>query len=68
MKSTGRNFGELNGNAKLTAEKVKAIRRSRYHLSQRELAEIYGVHRTTIARIQMELIWPSVQPRPTEEP
>ena len=56
-KATGSNFGETNGNAKLTNEKVKAIRWSKGKITQRELADIYGIHRTTIARIQTNKIW-----------
>ena len=51
-KATGRNFGESNGNCKLSDEMVKAIRWSKGKITQRELADIYRVHRTTIANIQ----------------
>lgn len=49
--------GESNGNAKLNWNKVDAIRRSKGKITQRELAEIYGVSRVTIARIQTGVIW-----------
>lgn len=53
--------GERNGNSKLTGEKVRAIRFSKGKITQRELAEIYGVDRTTIARIQGEKTWVHVK-------
>lgn len=60
-KQVARALGEDNGNSKLTVEKVKAIKRSKGKITQRELAEIYGVTRTTIARIHCGLTWEHVK-------
>lgn len=60
-KQSTANYGEKNGLSKLTNEKVRAIKRSKGQLTQNELAEIYGVHRSTIARIQAGKIWKHVK-------
>lgn len=50
-------YGEINGNSKLTEKEVLKIRDlSRYH-SQRELAAMFNVGKTTIARIQNRISW-----------
>ena len=51
------NRGEGNGNSKFTNEMIKAIRWSEGKIKQKELAEIYGVHRTTIYRILKGETW-----------
>lgn len=52
--------GVKNGNAKLNPEKVKAIRKSAGKITQEELAEIYGVDRSTIANIIYNKTWKHV--------
>jgi hypothetical protein len=51
------NRGEGNGNAKFTNEMIKAIRWSKGKITERELAEIYGVHFSTINRILNYKTW-----------
>ena len=51
------NRGEGNGNSKFTNEMIKAIRWSKGKIKQKELAEIYGVHRVTIWRIWKGETW-----------
>lgn len=54
--------GEQNGNAKVTADKVRAIR-ARYAkggISQRELGELHGVHQTKISAIVRRKTWAHV--------
>jgi len=53
--------GQANGNAKLTDEKVRAIKRSKGKITQRELAEIYGVTRSIIGKIQCGMLWSHVK-------
>jgi len=47
--------GERNGNSKLTKDQVLEIRDSR--LTYKELAELYGVHKSTINRIKNNKGW-----------
>lgn len=54
-KSVG-SSGEGNGNSKLTAEKIAAIRATK-GLSQVALAKRFGVHQTTISRILLRQTW-----------
>lgn len=53
--------GVENPNSKLNPEKVRAIRSSRYLITQEELADIYGVSRSAIAKIQMRKTWKQVK-------
>jgi hypothetical protein len=49
--------GETNGNAKLTLDQVNEIRQNPDAMSQRRLAEIYGVKKACIAKIQRGKTW-----------
>lgn len=49
--------GETNGKAKLTAQQVGEIRANPNSLTQYELAELYGVKRPCIAKIQRGRNW-----------
>lgn len=54
----GRNlYGEINRNSKLTEKEVLEIRRLSVSYSQRELAKMFNVGKTTIARIQNRETW-----------
>ncbi len=64
-----RNFrarGELHGNARLTAEQVRAIRRDRaaHDTAFRVLAERYGISISTVGRVLRRETWA----RPEYEP
>jgi hypothetical protein len=54
------NRGEKNGNALLTAEKVREIRSLRRKISNTVLAELFGVSRTTISHVHTRKVWASV--------
>lgn len=49
--------GTTNGNAKLADEDVLAIRRNVSGLTGRELARQFGVHPTTISKVQRRTNW-----------
>jgi len=49
--------GEQNGKAKLTSEQVDEIRENANGLTQYQLADLYGVKRPCIAKIQRGKIW-----------
>lgn len=49
--------GETNGNAKLTQEQVIQIKSNPNKLTQYQLADLYGVKRPCIAKIQRGKIW-----------
>lgn len=49
--------GETNGKAKLTAQQVEEIRANPNRLTQYELADLYGVKRPCIAKIQRGRNW-----------
>ena len=49
--------GETNGKAKLTLEQVADIRQNQDGLSQYQLADLYGVKRPCIAKIQRGKTW-----------
>jgi len=49
--------GETNGKAKLTLEQVEEIRQNSSGLSQYQLADLYGVKRPCIAKIQRGKTW-----------
>lgn len=51
---------QASGNNKLDEEKVKVIRSS--SLSEKELAEIYSVHITTISRVKKFKLWKDTLP------
>jgi len=63
--------GERHGNAKLTAEQVRAIRRDRdaHDTAFRVLAERFGVSVSTVGRILRRETWaaPEFEPGPTHE-
>lgn len=50
--------GEKHGLAKLTADKIVAIRKDQR--TQREIAKEYGVHQTTIKNIKLNRTWKHV--------
>lgn len=50
-------YGEINRNSKLTEREVLEIRDLSRHYSQRELAKMFGVGKTSIARIQNRKTW-----------
>jgi transposase len=56
-KDSGKICGEANGRSKLKKDQVKRIRVNALGLSQRKLAERYGVGKTTIYDIQHKLSW-----------
>lgn len=49
--------GEMNGKAKLTIEQVNEIKQNQDGLTQYQLAELYGVKRPCIAKIQRGKTW-----------
>ncbi len=49
--------GEQNGKAKLTLKQVEEIRNNVNNLTQYQLADLYGVKRPCIAKIQRGKIW-----------
>ncbi len=49
--------GEQNGNAKLTAKQVAAIRRAARRVSQRALAQRYHVTKQAVSRIVLGRTW-----------
>jgi hypothetical protein len=49
--------GETNGKAKLTLDQVNEIRQNPHLLSQRRLADQYGVQKACIAKIQRGKTW-----------
>lgn len=49
--------GELNGKSKLTEQQVSEIRENTQKLTQYQLADLYGVKRPCIAKIQRGKIW-----------
>ena len=61
--------GERHGNAKLTAEQVRAIRRDRaaHDTAFRVLAERFNVSVSTVGRVLRREIWaaPEYEPEPT---
>lgn len=52
------NYGEANGSAKLTAEKVRAIRAERG--LQRVVADKYGISQTAVSLIKLKQRWAHV--------
>lgn len=52
-----RNFGERNGQARLTAKQVKEIRGLLGTMSQAKIAKIYGIHQVQISKINKRQIW-----------
>jgi hypothetical protein len=52
--------GELNGQAKLTADAVREIRALRGSVAQREIAERFGVAQWTVSAIQLRQLWAHV--------
>lgn len=52
----GSNYGESNGQSKLTQAKVFEIK-SRPNSTQRELAKEYGVNQSTISLIRSGKLW-----------
>lgn len=50
-------LGERHGMATLTEQMVLSIRKNIHDLSQRELAEMYGVHCSLIYQIQNRIVW-----------
>lgn len=57
VKRNRHHYGEINKNSKLTEKKVLQIRKLSERHSQRELARMYGVGKTTIARVQNRETW-----------
>lgn len=57
VKRNRHHYGEINKNSKLTEEEVMQIRELSELHSQRELARIFGVGKTTIARVQKKETW-----------
>ena len=61
--------GERHGNAKLTAEQVRAIRRDRsaHDTAFHVLAERYGISVSTVGRVLRRETWaaPEYEPEPT---
>ncbi len=61
--------GERHGNARLTAQQVRAIRRDRaaHDTAFRVLAERYGISVSTVGRVLRREIWaaPEYEPEPT---
>lgn len=53
--------GESRPNARLTAEKVRAIRQNRNGKTARQLADIYGVHYRTIEKVRHYETWAHVR-------
>jgi hypothetical protein len=51
--------GESNGNVKLTAKQVAAIRAE--PLLQRQIAKKYGIERSVVSRIRSHKLWRSLQ-------
>ena len=49
--------GETNGKAKLTLDQVNEIRQNPNNLTQYQLADVYGVRRPCIAKIQRGKTW-----------
>ena len=56
-----RKFGEENGRSKLTENDVRRIRENPNGTSQRKLAIIYGVNRTTNQNGENYTSWPHVR-------
>lgn len=56
-----RRFGAQNGNAKLTEDEVREIRRNVSGLSQRKRAKLYNVNRSTIEAIDNYQSWPGIE-------
>ena len=54
--------GEKNGRALLTVTEVEEIKQLRYYVTQRELAEAYGVVKGTIEAIQYGRNWKGTMP------
>jgi predicted DNA-binding protein (UPF0251 family) len=52
--------GVRNGRAKLTEDDVRAIRAAHGTVTQREMAQRYGVHASTIERVLSGVRWPNV--------
>ena len=53
--------GEIQGSAKMTADQVKEIRRLRDEsVSQRKVAKMFGIGRTTVAHIERRESWSHV--------
>ena len=50
-------YGEINRNSKLTKKEVLQIRDLTKLYSQRELAKMYNVGKTTVARVQNRIMW-----------
>jgi len=57
IKQSRRPRGEECYNAKLNAEAVKKIRENRTGMTDKQLAEVYGVHKNTIARVRNRDAW-----------
>jgi hypothetical protein len=56
-----RNYGERNGASKLNEEAIEAIRELTGKTTQKSIAEMFGVHRTTIRNVQRGISWSTVQ-------
>jgi uncharacterized protein (UPF0248 family) len=52
--------GSKNGMSKLSEEQVKEIKYTHKHLKQKDLAEMYNCHRTTIAHIRAGKLWAQI--------
>jgi HNH endonuclease len=59
----GDHLGEKSGNNKILADDVKVIRelRSSYGMTYQQIADLFGLHFTTIAYIIKRKLWPHVQ-------
>jgi len=64
-KKIGKYFGENNPASKLTEQKVIAIRKlsDEGNLTQKEIAKMFGVSRSTISKIKLRKTWKHVQRR-----
>jgi DNA-binding transcriptional regulator YiaG len=49
--------GVRNGRAKLTLRNVKEIRQAKGKVSQNRLAVLFGIHQTTVSKIQRNQLW-----------
>jgi len=53
-------YGERNGSAKLTAERVRAIRALRGQMTQKAIGKMYGVHGTLIGQVLRGKLWKNI--------